>query len=410
MPNTNTAAPDALERATQSAAAALRHTLTALPLPDIIERVRGDATLTRTVMAEAQRRGIHATALAPACEALGPEPLRSLLAVQDCAKAIRETAPELSESLSRAVLASALAKAATEGRKDSAALAGFFLDLGRILSGLESLPEDITLDDAFTRINNMSNLFGVASPVSAESPELVAAAFGQQLSEAVAADDPRRVSLLETRYGMEAGGVLAEGRAHFKDMAQSLGLEQVFEFSGLLEPIARKASGKAKDSVKRLASAVRELTQAIAAGGLTADGATNIVLKAIHDAMGFQRTALLLVRGTQFNQRMALGEARQMSIDGTSRDVFAVSLERGADIYLQNILPTDSRFPGWFAREYANVRSLLLLPVVVSGRAVGAIYGDRSCSDDEGLSQEEVDLMRTLRNSLVAFIRAQRRG
>jgi len=63
--------------------------------------------------------------------------------------------------------------------------------------------------------------------------------------------------------------------------------------------------------------------------------------------------------------------------------------------------------PPWFTRDFAQAGSFLLLPLAIGGRAVGFFYADRPMVDERGLSPEELNLLRALRNQIVLAMRAR---
>jgi hypothetical protein len=46
------------------------------------------------------------------------------------------------------------------------------------------------------------------------------------------------------------------------------------------------------------------------------------------------------------------------------------------------------------------------MPIVINGRALGFFYSDRWCVDEQGLTSEELNLMRALRSQVILAMRA----
>lgn len=86
-------------------------------------------------------------------------------------------------------------------------------------------------------------------------------------------------------------------------------------------------------------------------------------------------------------------------------DVFHLSIEKGLDIAIEDIRAPNiaDKIPAWY-RSSVNAPCFLLLPVMVKGKAIGLIYADMLVANSLKVSQEQLSLLRTLRNQVVLAI------
>jgi len=127
------------------------------------------------------------------------------------------------------------------------------------------------------------------------------------------------------------------------------------------------------------------------------------------------RCAVLCLREAgsgQLTGRIGLGagagEARaafRVAIEGAGPgDLFAALCAKGADLLVADAAKLNSRLPAWYRRQ-VNAPTFLLLPMVHDGDAVGLIYGDKSEAGSLVLADEDLALLRALRDHAVAAVR-----
>jgi HD-like signal output (HDOD) protein len=87
-------------------------------------------------------------------------------------------------------------------------------------------------------------------------------------------------------------------------------------------------------------------------------------------------------------------------------DLFAAVCARGADLLVADSRTVAARLPAWY-RRHVDAPTFLLLPLMVKGRAMGLIYGDRSRAGSLVLREQELALIRSLRDQVtLAFGRS----
>jgi hypothetical protein len=82
-------------------------------------------------------------------------------------------------------------------------------------------------------------------------------------------------------------------------------------------------------------------------------------------------------------------------------DLFAAVCARGADLLVADSRTVAARLPAWY-RRHVDAPTFLLLPLMVKGRAMGLIYGDRSRAGSLVLREQELVLVRALRDQVAA--------
>ncbi|GAB2180589.1 hypothetical protein DLREEDagrD3_08120 [Denitratisoma sp. agr-D3] len=139
-----------------------------------------------------------------------------------------------------------------------------------------------------------------------------------------------------------------------------------------------------------------------------------IMLETLYRALGFQRVLLCLkdAKAEHMVARIGFGmegrELRQRFRFSTaySPDVFHLSLKKGADILIDN---TDDpniadKIPDWFRRAMP-AKTFVLFPLVVKGKPVALIYGDKDEAGSIHIPKEQVHRLKGLRDRAAAAFR-----
>jgi serine/threonine protein kinase len=87
-------------------------------------------------------------------------------------------------------------------------------------------------------------------------------------------------------------------------------------------------------------------------------------------------------------------------------DIFQIAASRGVDLFVEDIDSAQIRdqIPAWY-RETIGSKSACLLPIVVSGKTIGLLYGDKHKPGRLKFGRDEPSLLKTLRNQAVIAIR-----
>jgi hypothetical protein len=141
-----------------------------------------------------------------------------------------------------------------------------------------------------------------------------------------------------------------------------------------------------------------------------------MVLETIYRGMGFNR-ALIMIRDNKQNAMVAkfgFGAGIDAMIPRFRfplpfvADVFHLSIEKGLDIAIEDIHAPNiaDKIPAWY---HANIKApcFILLPVMVKDKAIGLFYADMLVANSLKVSQQQLSLLRTLRNQAVLAIKSK---
>ncbi len=165
-----------------------------------------------------------------------------------------------------------------------------------------------------------------------------------------------------------------------------------------------------------LAKGVQDVTQAMVEG-LALNDVLRMVLETMYRALGMQRVVLCLkdAAGEQLSGRLGLGHeasrvARLFRVPLQSSELlFSAVCLKGLDTHIRDASAANvaSRLPDWYRRD-VHAPAFLLLPMHFKGSPFGLIYADRATVDAAGLQEQELALLRTLRNQAVMAFRQAR--
>jgi serine/threonine protein kinase len=139
-----------------------------------------------------------------------------------------------------------------------------------------------------------------------------------------------------------------------------------------------------------------------------------MVLETIYRGLGFKR-AIICIRDNKINAmvaRMGLGAGVDEVIPhfrfklAYEADVFHLAIDKGVDIVIEDLRAESiaNKIPVWY-RELVDAQSFILLPVVVNKKTIGLFYADMQEANSLKLSEQQLSLLRTLRNQAVLAIK-----
>lgn len=168
--------------------------------------------------------------------------------------------------------------------------------------------------------------------------------------------------------------------------------------------------GKPVDAAQRLTRGVADIR-----GAATSANTAQLLamaLETVFQGLGFNR-AIAFVRdaaaGT-YVPRLCLGEhiaipmPQLMFVDTYQPDIFHAALANDKMVFIDNAQDTkfSDRLPHWWKTAFPSTRSLMVLPLVIKGRAVGLIYGDWDTSAPQAkIDESEIIPLDTLRILMV---------
>jgi GAF domain-containing protein len=134
----------------------------------------------------------------------------------------------------------------------------------------------------------------------------------------------------------------------------------------------------------------------------------------MYRAMGFEHV-LLCIRDARTNRMVArfgfgprIAETiKRFQFDmADTGNIFSVSLARGADMLISDAGDPKiaERLPRWH-REGLGAKTFAVFPLVLRSQAVAMIYADAPKAGDIVITDNELGLLRTLRNQAVLAIK-----
>ena len=140
-----------------------------------------------------------------------------------------------------------------------------------------------------------------------------------------------------------------------------------------------------------------------------------IILETMYRAMGFKRVLLCIRDGRsnsmtgRFGFGPEVGELAKhvrFSLSAHPDNVFNVATAKGVDILISDIDDPKiaSRVPPWYRKSVPS-RTFCLFPLMIKGRPVAMIYADKDQAGEIRISEQELALLRTLRNQAVLAIK-----
>ena len=171
-------------------------------------------------------------------------------------------------------------------------------------------------------------------------------------------------------------------------------------------------SGKPANACPLLLAGVMSLTQTIVSGNFVLNQLFVQLLDILHKSMGFRFTTACLkeVKGDRYMARISIGEnwqTRQRNFNfevNDANDLFHLAIKNNADVIVTDV--TDAAIaqllPDWYRQYFPEVQSMLILPLVVQGKAIGLLYADRIFAAPEGIFPDEVVLIKAMKAQLIA--------
>lgn len=171
-------------------------------------------------------------------------------------------------------------------------------------------------------------------------------------------------------------------------------------------------SGKPLNARDRLLAGVQEVTQMLAAERVSLPEMFLLVLETLTSSLGF-RFATICLRDQQQSRyvaRASVGERyheRQQAFVLTAQpedSVFHLAMSNNSDMMIADArLPKIQHLlPLWHKNLLPDMRSFMVLPLIVQGKPLGFFYADRATTAEEGVPPDEAALVKTLKSQLIA--------
>ncbi|MDD5404744.1 MAG: HDOD domain-containing protein [Sulfuricella sp.] len=141
-----------------------------------------------------------------------------------------------------------------------------------------------------------------------------------------------------------------------------------------------------------------------------------MIMETMYTSIGFSRVLLCIkdARQSMMLARSGFGpDVSQVTKDfkfpmAFAPDVFHVSLKNNVDIIIEDIddPKIQARIPEWF-RQAVPAHTFVLFPIVLKNNPVALIYADKPKAGSIKLPEQELGLLRVLRNQAVLAIKTQ---
>ena len=173
-------------------------------------------------------------------------------------------------------------------------------------------------------------------------------------------------------------------------------------------------SGKPFNASIRLTTSVQDITKIIISGNYKVDKLLGGFLEAIYGDFCFNFAAILLkdIRTDQFRARYSMGE-NSVSLKKSlcfpvslSRNLFGLAMEKDIDVFISDNSDTKIHhlIPSWHQKFLPTARSFIVLPLVIERKPIGLLYANRSSPSPEGISAEEMSLIKLLKGQVLTAL------
>ncbi len=162
-----------------------------------------------------------------------------------------------------------------------------------------------------------------------------------------------------------------------------------------------------------LSGGIQDITNAMVEGSSLND-ILRIIIETIYTGIGFDHVifALRTPRRAAMTGRFGLGEGIDALVGQFHfgldfvPDVFHVALQQNIDVFITDTGDPKiaTRIPDWYRKAF-SAGAFLLFPIIVRNKPFGMIYGDAARANSIAIREDEIKLLRTLRNQAVLAVR-----
>jgi serine/threonine protein kinase len=293
--------------------------------------------------------------------------------------------------------------------------------------------ERYTGDDRKAELARIRSHFGESVPLSAKQFDNALAESVEEITELAKIV---RINLKQTRFGrslLEAPaaetatsaapppdslvvpGTLSESTAAF-DRPDPVPAPAASQESGSTP--AEPPPPAPEEAQAILTAGIQDISRALVEDFSLGD-LLRIILETMYRAMTFRRVLLCMRDGRTgiMSARFGFGADVDRAIEkfrftmGRNQDIFNIILAKGVDVLISDA--TDqrvaSRIPDWHRSEF-SAETFIVFPLCVQNVAVAMIYADRERAGSIVISEQDLALLRTLRNQAVLAIKQARQG
>jgi hypothetical protein len=202
---------------------------------------------------------------------------------------------------------------------------------------------------------------------------------------------------LATASGM-TDAILGEGMSDEQTRMMELGSPEIH----------RNAQGILTQGIQDISNSLVE--------GRALNDIMRMIMETMYTSIGFSRVILCLkdARQNLMVARSGFGPDSSEIVKAFkfpmafAPDVFHVSLKNNVDIIIEDIddPKIEARIPEWY-RKAVPAHTFVLFPVVLKNTPIALIYADKPKAGDIKLPEQELNLLRVLRNQAILAIKTQ---
>lgn len=176
----------------------------------------------------------------------------------------------------------------------------------------------------------------------------------------------------------------------------------------------RHASGKPYNALDQLLAGVLNVTKMTATRQYKSNELMLLVLETLHKSLGFSFAAICLrdTKTHKYRARQSLGRDNHslqrhfIFPDTPASDLFSLAIKRNIDLFISNAIDTkiQSMLPGWYLELFPDTKSFIILPMTMKGKSIGFFYLDRQQEAPEGISTDEMKIIKTLKKQILSSL------
>lgn len=175
-------------------------------------------------------------------------------------------------------------------------------------------------------------------------------------------------------------------------------------------------SGKPQDAFDRLMTSMHQLSEITASSDCKLSDVIAHVLKTLYDCLGFEFVTVCFkdVKTNQYRARNSIGNGCEITEqhfvfpDTTSNDLFQLAINKNVDLSIANASDPKmhAMLPNWHKRLLPDTKSFIIMPLIIKKNPIGFFYADRPLEAPEGISTDEMKLIKTLKGLVLTYLRS----
>lgn len=172
-------------------------------------------------------------------------------------------------------------------------------------------------------------------------------------------------------------------------------------------------SGKPHHACDLLLSGLQMLEGLASTPDVKINSVILMALETLHKGMGFNLATVCLkdVKTNQLRARHFLGEydselENNFVFSENGHDVFGLAINKNADLFISDAkdAKVQNMLPEWHLKLLPATSSFLVLPLVVANKKLGLYYLDRPCKSEEGISSEEMRIIKEIKKQVLTTL------